>query len=318
MEQQNQPNDYDPENDYYNDDVFGWRGGRRLSDEAIAEIKGWKNSRKSTEHDEEIWRVLQNDVNYYSDQLGDIAERLSLEDEDEYEVRNGKIVIPDEVKKLLKERDELKLAYDLAKIKVAAYENGVMLSDEDTKKILQRGGLRIINDREKIYDAISTTIEEDNLLKEKPNTTTIKKFKIHLNKNKKKWKAALLPYITPMAQAQTAPTAGRQRSAPKKPARRATRSSAKSGDSNSDPDPEPEPPRQLYYTYQSFAQLVDCTTRTLYNKVSTGQFPRPIKTAFGPRFTQEHLNSVIKTQPASARGRGRPRIAQTLGKGGVQ
>lgn len=102
----------------------------------------------------------------------------------------------------------------------------------------------------------------------------------------------------------------------KKPTRRAgtKKNTEKSGSSDDGPG-DPEPPRQQYFTYASFAQLVDCTTRTLYNKVSTGQFPRPVKTAFGPRFTQQHLDSVI-LKPAQ-KGRGRPRIAQSLGKGGA-
>lgn len=103
--------------------------------------------------------------------------------------------------------------------------------------------------------------------------------------------------------------------APKKPASRATRTSAKSGDS--DPDPEPEPPRQLLYTFKSFAQLVDCSEKTLRNKVSAGLFPQPQKTAFGPRFTKQHLDFAVTPPAKPARGRGRPRIADLVA-GGVQ
>ncbi|MDX5934976.1 hypothetical protein [Acidithiobacillus thiooxidans] len=288
-------------------------GTRLISDETIAEIKGWTTSKVCKERDEEILQALNNRHNYYYYHLSNILERLSLEDEDEYDVRNGKIIIPDEIVKLLKERDELERAYHLAKIKLSAYEDGVILSDEDAKKILQRGGLRIINYREKIYYDIES-VEVDNLLREKPNTTTIKKFKTHLYKNKNKWKAVLLPYVTPMTQAQ--PVAATASRTPKKPPRRAVRSSAKSGDSNSsDPDPEPERPRQLY-TFKSFAQLVDCSEKTLRNKVSAGLFPQPQKTAFGPRFTQQHLDYAV-TPAKPPKTRGRPRIADSI-QGGVQ
>lgn len=308
MEQPNQPND-DDQDDYCNPDMFGWLGGARLSDEAIAEIKEWTKSKPSTEYNEEIWRVLQNDVNYYDSQIGDILEILSFEDEDKYEVRNSKIVIPERVKKLLIEKDELERAYNLAKIKVIAYEYGVTLSDDDAKKILiSEAGIHLLLecDNEK-------SISEFYSSSDRNNPVARKKFDAQLDKNKKEWKSALLPYVAPMTQAQTVvATASRT---PKKPARRATRSSVKSGDGNS--DPEPKPPRQLYFTYQSFAQLVDCTTRTLYNKVSTGQFPRPVKTAFGPRFTQQHLDSIIKATPTPQTKRGRPRIADSI-QGGVQ
>lgn len=101
----------------------------------------------------------------------------------------------------------------------------------------------------------------------------------------------------------------------KKPARRTTKKAAAKSDSSDGDGGDGEPPRQQYFTYASFAQLVDCTTRTLYNKVSTGQFPKPLKTAFGPRFTQQHLDSIL-VKPAQ-KGRGRPRIADQLGRGGA-
>lgn len=63
--------------------------------------------------------------------------------------------------------------------------------------------------------------------------------------------------------------AGRQGSAPKNPPR--PEKKTKSGDGNSK-DPDPERPRQLY-TFKSFAQLVDCSEKTLRNKVSAGLFP---------------------------------------------
>jgi hypothetical protein len=107
--------------------------------------------------------------------------------------------------------------------------------------------------------------------------------------------------------------AGRQGSAPKNPPR--TEKKTKSGDGKTDPDPEP--PRQLLYTFKSFAQLVDCSEKTLRNKVSAGLFPQPQKTAFGPRFTQQHLDFAVTPPAKPARGRGRPRIADLVA-GGVQ
>lgn len=115
---------------------------------------------------------------------------------------------------------------------------------------------------------------------------------------------------------QVAKVQARQRTRAKKPAGDGTRSSVKSGDGNS--SAEPEPPRQLLYTFKSFAQLVDCSEKTLRNKVSAGLFPQPQKTSFGPRFTKQHLDfAVTPPKPATARTRGRPRIADSL-QGGVQ
>lgn len=252
-----------------------------------------KSSLQKVEPNEEIVRQLQFYADYCESQLSHYSEILEF----------NLITTPEEKASLEDQSDKDYREYCLAKLKLNAYEqHGVLLSDKDAKKILKK---KTAEDIVRDYDKIIA-----NFMRGDDSSKTYDKFKFQTNKNKEGMGTLLTPYITQAVQPSKA-QAGR---APKKPARR-----AKSGDSNnSDPDPEPEPPRQLYFTYQTFAQLVDCTTRTLYNKVSTGQFPRPIKTAFGPRFTQEHLNSVVKTQPANARGRGRPRIAQTLGKGGVQ
>lgn len=100
----------------------------------------------------------------------------------------------------------------------------------------------------------------------------------------------------------------------------ATRS--KAGSKAADDEGDGEPPQQLFYTYGSFSKLFGVAPQTLRNKVSAGLFPAPVKTAFGPRFTQQHLDYALhsprQTDDARPRGRGRPRIARSLGKGGAR
>lgn len=107
--------------------------------------------------------------------------------------------------------------------------------------------------------------------------------------------------------------------------------SSKSSDDDGDGG---EPPRlpQLYiylpllFTYIAFALLIGCSAKTLRNRVSAGTFPAPIKTQFGPRFTQEHLAIALAPQPQAdpppptpPKKRGRPRIALALAsKGGAK
>ena len=82
-------------------------------------------------------------------------------------------------------------------------------------------------------------------------------------------------------------------------------------------------PQQLY-TYESFARLLDCSPKTLRNKVSAGLFPPPLKTAVGPRFADDHIVAAFAPDdpddpppPPPPKKRGRPRIALALaGKGG--
>lgn len=111
----------------------------------------------------------------------------------------------------------------------------------------------------------------------------------------------------------------------------AVRSSAASGDSPSDSDDssDGEPPRpriiSRLYSYQSAAVLLDCSVQTLYNQVNTGRIPAPIKTAVGPRFSQEQLEQIIAgvrlevAAPAPLKNKaGRPRIALALAIKGVR
>jgi hypothetical protein len=87
-----------------------------------------------------------------------------------------------------------------------------------------------------------------------------------------------------------------------------------SDDAGGDGDGEPAVP--VLWTRKEFAKILRITPETLSNRVSAGTFPRPIWTAFGPRYTQQHLDHAL-TPPAPSRGRvGRPRIAQSLGKKG--
>lgn len=292
-----------------------------ISDKTIAEIKGWKTSKEHTGLNEEILEALQKQLDYHGHKIDDLQGRLyNFNFDEEGSPPIEELGTPEERKKLRKEIDENGRAYALAQIKLLAYKNGVCLSDKDAQKLLLSGAKERLLYRYNDENAISSykwqreDVSDSDIA---ANRLLLKKLKEKLNKNKKKWKAALLPYITPMAPAQTVAATAGQRSAPKTPAHRETRTSKKSGDSNSnsDPDPEPEPPRQLY-TFKSFAQLVDCSEKTLRNKVSAGLFPQPQKTAFGPRFTQQHLDYAV-TPAKPPKTRGRPRIADSI-QGGVQ
>jgi hypothetical protein len=101
----------------------------------------------------------------------------------------------------------------------------------------------------------------------------------------------------------------------------ANRSKAGSKSCNDDGDGggDGEPPRQRFYTYAAFAKLFGVAPQTLRNKVSAGQFPAPVRTAFGPRFTQQHVDYAVnpprQTDGSSPRRRGRPRIAGSQGGG---
>jgi predicted DNA-binding transcriptional regulator AlpA len=87
----------------------------------------------------------------------------------------------------------------------------------------------------------------------------------------------------------------------------------------------PAAPISQLYSYKSVAQLLDCAVRTLYNKVDQGEFPRPVQTPVGVRFTDEQVRAVLSgawkpqkpkediRQPQT-RPRGRPRIALLQGK----
>jgi len=102
----------------------------------------------------------------------------------------------------------------------------------------------------------------------------------------------------------------------------ATRSKAgsKSADSDGDGGGDGEPPRPQLYTYVKFSKLFGIAPQTLRNRVSAGLFPAPIKTAFGPRFTQKHidyaLNPPTPTDDSIPRRRGRPRIVRNQKTGG--
>ena len=72
--------------------------------------------------------------------------------------------------------------------------------------------------------------------------------------------------------------------------------------------------QQSFFSFQSAARILDCSAKTLRNKVSAGLIPAPIQTAIGPRFTAGQIQALI-TPPAPSlnapsRPRGRPRIAQ--------
>jgi predicted DNA-binding transcriptional regulator AlpA len=90
----------------------------------------------------------------------------------------------------------------------------------------------------------------------------------------------------------------------------------------------PAAPLSPLYSYKSVAQLLDCAVRTLYNKVDQGEFPKPVQTPVGVRFTDDQVRSVLggawqAQKPKEdipqlpKRPRGRPRIASLLGKQGA-
>jgi len=98
----------------------------------------------------------------------------------------------------------------------------------------------------------------------------------------------------------------------------ATRSKAGGKSANNDGDGDGggdgEPPRDRLYTFAEFAQLFRIARQTLRNKVSAGQFPAPVQTIFGPRFTEEHVDYAVnppRQTDGSSRRRGRPRIADS-------
>ncbi len=107
------------------------------------------------------------------------------------------------------------------------------------------------------------------------------------------------------------------------PRRRRASMPAKSGGSDDGDgggsDPDPERPQQLF-SYGSLSQLIDCSVKTLRNKVCAGALPHPIQTIAGPRFTlaqvQQILAGTTTPAPEAPRPRGRPRIAGQ-GKGGA-
>lgn len=75
-----------------------------------------------------------------------------------------------------------------------------------------------------------------------------------------------------------------------------------------------------HYRYDDVAKLLSCAPQTIYNGVSSGRFPRPLKTGVGLRFTAEMIRQIIACEPPqpivpaqespiAKRSRGRPRIA---------
>jgi len=258
-----------------------------------------KSSIQKVEPNEEIVQQLQFYADYCENQLSFYPEIL------EFNQENGIITSPEEEASRDEQFDKDYREYCLAKLKLNAYEQyGVLLSDKDAKKILKK---KTAEDLVRDYDKIIA-----NFIHGDDSSKTRDKFKLQINKNKEGMKTLLTPYITQTVQ----PSKAQSSRTNKTPAHRETRTSKKSGDSNSsDPDPDPERPRQLY-TFKSFAQLVDCSEKTLRNKVSAGLFPQPQKTAFGPRFTQQHLDYAV-TPAKPPKTRGRPRIADSI-QGGVQ
>ena len=98
------------------------------------------------------------------------------------------------------------------------------------------------------------------------------------------------------------------------------------GDGKGDGEPPHQVPactsdQQSFFSFQSAARILDCSPKTLRNKVSAGKIPAPIQTAVGPRFTADSLQAIIHPPipvvAPPARPRGRPRISASNGKGGA-
>uniref|UniRef100_E6QA67 Uncharacterized protein n=1 Tax=mine drainage metagenome TaxID=410659 RepID=E6QA67_9ZZZZ len=137
------------------------------------------------------------------------------------------------------------------------------------------------------------------------------------------------------AEAMTSHPCGRQAGPASKSRRQAsgTKSSSDPDGDGGDSDPtrslipsallqQLEASPRIGWSYNEFSNLFGSSPKTLRNKVSRGEFPPPIKTALGVRFTSEHLRYALDPdqfapKPAK-RGRGRPRIAEQRGKGGVR
>ncbi|WP_215843666.1 hypothetical protein HHS34_007295 [Acidithiobacillus montserratensis] len=71
---------------------------------------------------------------------------------------------------------------------------------------------------------------------------------------------------------------------------------------------------QLYTAAQAAAKVA-CHVGTIRNLASSGKIPKPIQTLVGPRYTDEHIRTILAGKTASKRPRGRPRIVP-LGDGG--
>jgi hypothetical protein len=127
-----------------------------------------------------------------------------------------------------------------------------------------------------------------------------------------------------IASSTTTPCAAGRQSGASVARRRA--SGGKSADDDGDGgdgDGDGEPPHR-HYSYASAAHLLDCSQKTLRNKVSAGLIPPPILTAVGPRFSPAQIAALLHppvtpTAPAPApKRRGRPRIAAVMsGKGAM-
>jgi len=98
-------------------------------------------------------------------------------------------------------------------------------------------------------------------------------------------------------------------------------SGSKSGD-DSDGD-DGEPPHR-FYTFASAAKILDCSPKTLRNKVSAGLIPPPLQTIVGPRFSAQQIADLLFPPPIESipptlapKRRGRPRIAAQRGMGGA-
>lgn len=97
------------------------------------------------------------------------------------------------------------------------------------------------------------------------------------------------------------------------------RTKSDNGDEDAEEDSDDDIKKTRRYTYQSAAKILDCSPQTLYNKVSCGLIPSPIKTPVGPRFSIEIIDRIASgsyknTKSSVNRRRGRPRLAPTKGE----
>ena len=81
--------------------------------------------------------------------------------------------------------------------------------------------------------------------------------------------------------------------------------------------------RERLYKIGDIAEICRCEIQTIYNKISRGEIPRPIKTKVGKRYTEEGLQDVLRIiieGPSNRhtevvkmkRPRGRPRLSTKI------
>ncbi|MCE5360776.1 MAG: hypothetical protein JJ714_07330, partial [Acidithiobacillus sp.] len=90
--------------------------------------------------------------------------------------------------------------------------------------------------------------------------------------------------------------------------RQSKSNTSKSQREDGDGEPPQRPTLPLLLTYAEFAEWAGIKRETVANAIASGKLPAPIRTAFGPRLGQQHIDYVL-SKPVAAKKVGRPRIA---------